>query len=590
LVAARPRYALAAWRLCVKCLLHGYGSGYEFTKLARAIAASFLLVAPVLAPAGTITFDHASGYYESPFSLKISVSDMDATIYYTTNGDTPRPATALRYSDKISVTTTIIVRAAAFNQGKPQTSIGVRTFLFPSAILGQTGAQLPITWGSNGSQPIPAHYEMSVAFAKNAASHRKLVEGLRSLPALSIVTDQDNLFSAETGIYLHPAERGAAWERPATIELFNANGRNGFQIDCGFRIHGGMSRQPEESPKHSFRLVFRERYGNNALRFPLFGTGGGQEFNDLILRAGNNDSWLDSDGIHRRQATYIRDEWMRRSMQAMGYPSARGSFVHLYLNGLYWGLYNLCERPSPSWLTTNQTNAVAEFDFRKGDRTESGDDAIWSQMLALANSGVSDDRNYGEIGQLLDLPALADYMILNFYAGNSDWDRSANWIAARPRTPDGRFRFFVWDAERTLEDPAINTLDFDDDESPLRLFHKLSENAAFRKLFAARVQRLLFDSGPLSPETSEERYRTLADSVAKAMTSEAARWGNYRRELYPFKTGPYEGYTAEKHWQPEVNRILTRYFPQRRGAVLNQFRERGLFPVIETPKRIPSKF
>lgn len=563
--------------------------GYKCANGTRAIAASLLLVAPVLALAGTITFDHASGYYEAPFNLVISTPDQDATIYYTTNGDTPRPTTAMRYSGKIRVSTTTIVRAAAFNQGNPQTSIGARTFLFLPAILKQTGAQHPTIWGTNGSQQIPAHYEMSKDLAESTASRRKVLEGLRSLPALSIVTDQENLFSTETGIYLHPAERGAAWERPASIELFNANDRNGFQIDCGLRIHGGMSRQPEESPKHSFRLVFKQRYGKDTLRHPVFGTGGGQEFNDLVLRAGNNDSWLDSDGAHRRQAAYIRDEWMRRSMQAMGYPSARGSFVHLYLNGLYWGLYNLCERPSPSLLATDSTNAVAGFDFRKADKTESGDDVIWNQMLALANSGVSDDRSYEDISQFLDLTELADYMILNYYAGNSDWDRSANWLAIRPRTPGGQFRFFVWDAERTLEDSEIDTLDFDDDESPLRLFHKLSEKAAFRRLFAARVQRLLFDHGPLSPETSEERYRTLADSVAKAMTAEAARWGNYRRDVYQFKTGPYEGYTVERHWQPEVNRILTRYFPQRRGVVLNQFRERGLFPPINISDRAGSQ-
>jgi hypothetical protein len=203
---------------------------------------------------------------------------------------------------------------------------------------------------------------------------------------------------------------------------------------------------------------------------------------------------------------------------------------------------------------------------------------------------VSDDRSYEEIGQHLDLPALADYMILNFYAGNSDWDRSANWFAARPRTHGGRFRFFVWDAERTLEDLEINTLDFDDDESPLRLFHKLSENTAFRRLFAAHLQRLLFDNGPLSPRISAERYRTLANSVAKALAAEAARWGNYRRDVYQFKTGPYECCTVEEHWQPEIDRILTRYFPQRRGVVLNQFRERGLFPPINAPERIPSDF
>jgi hypothetical protein len=250
--------------------------------------------------------------------------------------------------------------------------------------------------------------------------------------------------------------------------------------------------------------------------------------------------------------------------------------VHLYLNGLYWGVYNLCEQPGPALLAGDEA-AAADFDVRKTGKTEAGDEAAWNKLMALANAGVSDDRSYAEISRYLDLPEFADFMILNFYAGNTDWDRSANWYAIRPRTSDGRFQFLVWDAECTLGNLNTDTLAFDDDESPTHLFHRLSENTAFRKLFAIRAQQLLFADGMLAPEKSAERYRDLANSVASALTAEAARWGNYRRDIHPYKTGPYDCYTVEKHWQQEVNRILTGYFSQRRGVLLRQFRERGLF-------------
>jgi hypothetical protein len=256
--------------------------------------------------------------------------------------------------------------------------------------------------------------------------------------------------------------------------------------------------------------------------------------------------------------------------------------VHLYLNGLYWGLYNLCERPGAALLAGDQTDSAPEFDAIKAGKVESGDQVAWTQMMALANAGLGDQRSYDELSHYLDLAELADYLILNFYAGNSDWDRSANWFAARPRTPGGRFRFLVWDAECTLQELEANTLDFDDDESPPRLFHMLSENPAFRSLFADRAQRLLFGSGALAPQAAAERYRALANSVAKALAAEAARWGTYRRDVHPYKSGPYDCYTVEDHWELEVNRLLTRYFPQRRGTVLDHFRERGLFPPVNS--------
>ena len=538
-----------------------------------------------VAPADAVLFDHPSGFYQSAFDLALSAPVERVVIYYTTNGASPQPASALLYTRPIPITTTTIVRAAAFSQRTNLSGTAARTFLFVPDILRQTGAQFPRAWGTNEGQPVPAHYAMATADAENAASRQAVAEGLRSGATLSIVADLDDLFSWESGIYVHPQERGAAWERPVLMEMIEAEGWSAFQCAGGLRIHGSMSRHPEESPKHSFRLSFRARYGSARLHFPMFGSGGAQEFDPLILRAGNNNSWLDSNGEGRRRADYIRDEWMRRSMLAMGYPSARGIFVHLYLNGLYWGLYNLCERPSTSLLAGDPTDPAAGFDVRKADKTESGDQVAWASMMALANSGVSDERTYEEIGRHLDLTELADYLILNFYASNSDWDRSANWFAARPRTPGGRFQFLVWDAERTLEDLEADTLDFDDDESPPRLFHTLSESAAFRRLFAARVQRLLFDNGPLASDRSAERYRTLANAIAKPLTAEAARWGNYRRDVYQYKTGPYERYTVEGHWQPEVHRILTRYFPERRAILLNQFRERGLFLPTATPKR-----
>jgi hypothetical protein len=308
----------------------------------------------------------------------------------------------------------------------------------------------------------------------------------------------------------------------------------------------------------------------------LFGASGAQKFDTLILRAGNNDSWLTRESAGRTRADYLRDEWMRRSMSAMEHPSARGRFVHLYLNGLYWGVYDMCEQPGPALLAYD-SNGTTDFDVRKANKIEAGDDVAWSKMMTLANAGVSDDISYKEISRYLDLPELIDYLILNFYAGNLDWDRSANWYAIRPRTPGGRFQFLVWDGECTLGNADVSTLAFDDDESPPRLFHKLSENAEFRKLFSIRAHRLLLNGGPLTCEESSKRYKALAYSIALALTVEAARWGTYRRDVQPFQTGPFEGYTVEKKWLQETNRILTEYFPQRRNTLLGQFNECGLF-------------
>jgi hypothetical protein len=521
-------------------------------------------------------FDHPAGFFQAPFDLRLNAPFEGAVLVYTTNGARAQSANGIRYTKPIAITTTTIVRVSVFGQNTNLVGTVASTHLFVPDILRQGGEQFSKVWGRPSAQSPPAHYAMTMASEDGDGRRGVVADGLKSIPTLSIIADPSDLFAPEEGIYAHPLERGGAWERPVSVELIDAAGRLAFQCGAGLRIHGSMSRHPEESPKHSFRLSFRSRYGVARLRFPLFGAGGPQEFDDLILRAGSNDSWLASDGRQRRTATYIRDEWMRQSMLAMGYPSARGIFVHLYLNGLYWGLYNLCERLGPSLLGSGPS--AEAFDSRKADQLETGDEVAWDRMMALANAGVADERSYEELRGCLDLQQFADYMILNLYAANSDWDRSANWCAIRPRKPGGQFRFLVWDAECTLGDPDADTVDFDDDESPARLFQKLSGNAAFRKLFAARVKQLLFGPGPLAPDAAAGRYRALANSVSKALPAEAARWGTYRRDVHPYRTGPFERCTVATHWQPEVDRLLTTYFPQRREILVRQLQERGLFP------------
>jgi len=536
-----------------------------------------LLASPSVLHAQTPpSVDHPSGLYQSAFNLVLSSTVNPARIFYTTNGTVPTPTNGVLYDRPIPVTTTTILRAAAWEDGSDRRPLVIsRTYLFLRDVLAQTGALFPETWSTNRDLTLSAHYRMSAG--TNAAARARVLESLASLPSLSIITEPQDLFSPDTGIYTHPMERGRDWERAAAVELLEPQGAHSFQIECGLRVHGGMSRHPDESPKHSFRLLFRRRFGAAKLQVPLFASGGAQAFSSLVLRAGNNDSWLASDGQTRRQADYLRDEWMRRSLLAMGYPSARGIFVHLYLDGLYWGLYNLCEYPEPSWLADPNGRSELDYDLRKGDKTESGDDTAWNQTMALANSGLSDSRAYQAISRQVDLAQLADFLVLNFYAGNTDWDRSANWYAYRPRLPGGTFRFLVWDAECVLHSPVVNTLDFEDDDSPPRLFQKLLENVDFRTLFAERAQRLLFNHGPLTPEAASARYRALVESVEKAIPAEACRWGAYRRDLHPYKTGPFDRYTPESHWQPEVHRILEEFFPLRREVLLNQFRERGLF-------------
>lgn len=519
----------------------------------------------------------AGSVSDSSVVLVLSTRTPGARILYTTNGSAPTEANGLGYRQPLRIATTTVLRAAAFRPGLAPTEALTRTFIFPERVAGQTGAGFPKFWGFTNGQPVAAFYEMDRRISGRPEYQKDLLDGLRALPSLSIVTDLGDLFDPRRGIYANPMETGRDWERAASAELIFPDGRPGFQINCGLRIQGGWNRRPEECPKHSLRLLFKRQYGAAHLDFPLFGPEGAHEFETLILRGGCNNSWLHWSGEERRRGDYLRDQWMRETSAAMGQPAARGCFVHLYLNGLYWGLYNLTERPSAPFLAGIQGGRSSDYDSRNADKSLSGDTNAWDRLFTIANAGVTNAATWHQLTSLLDVTNFADYMILNYYGANADWDRASNWYAGRRRDPPGRFQFFVWDGERTLEQVAVDRMDFDDDQSPPRLFQKLKDNQEFRALLVERVRLHCLGDGALTPQRAAARFRKLAESLDLAIVAESARWGSYRNDVHRYKEGPYESYTRNEHWRPEIQRILNEYFPRRTEAFLKTLEQRRLW-------------
>ena len=524
-----------------------------------------------------VKFSAKRGLHYVPFELNITSDAPEARIFFTTNGSAPTPTTGQLYKGPIRVRTTATIRAAGYQHQELVTEVDTHTFIFITDVLKQTGADAPRTWGTNQGKAVPADYAMDPEIVTHPTYRLILPEALRSLPSLSLVMDAGDLFDPARGIYANPLQSGDEWERTTSAEWIQPDGTKGFQIDCGLRIQGGWNRRPEESPKHAFRLAFRKKYGAGKLKFPLFANHGASEFDGLILRAGCNNSWLHWSSVERKQGDYIRDQWIRESYAAMGHPSARGTFAHLYLNGLYWGVYNVAERPDENFAAEHLGGRAKDIDSRNGDKVLSGDEVAWKQLFALANAGLQEKAAYDAIRQLVDVPAFIDFMLLNLYGANGDWDRASNWYAARRRNPAGPFVFFAWDSERTLEDAQASVLKFDDDLSPPRLFQKLRENNEFRLRFADHARRHLLASGVLAPKPAAERFQKWSERLDNAIVAESARWGDYRRDEHPYKTGPYALYTRDDHWRPEMQRLLKDYFPNRSAVLLKQLHEAGLY-------------
>ena len=531
-----------------------------------------------------LKFSKPHGFYEQSFDLQITSSSLPAgtSIHYTLDGSEPTLQSAT-YTQPLTISGTTILRAAAVDGTGLVTPIATATYLFMEDILKQSNTPegYPSTWGeyTQISGTAIADYEMDPEMTNDSVLRPKIAEGLKSLPVLSIVTDKNNLFSKEKdeergGIYIYTGppvgdNTGHGWTRPASAELFgsDAQSTHDFSVTCGLRIHGGHGRLADKNPKHSFRLVFKEEYGQKNLKYPLFGKDEPQKFKQLVLRCHFGNSWQHWND--RERAQYTRDVWARRMQRKMGRTSVNALYVHLFLNGMYWGLYNIAERVDGQYGENHLGGDKDDMDVVKieeegGNHHEAseGDLVIWEEMLKVVER-AADDTYYAKLDTLLDVDAFIDYMLINQYAGNTDWDHH-NWYAIRRRGANSQgFRFLCWDSEVIFEEPNENVLKtYNKGGFPTGIFDNLMKNKQFKTRYLTRAKEVLDDDGLLGENSVVAVWDSLYHVVETAIYAEAARWGDYRRDVHRYKTAG-DLYTVDGHYMKERNRLLTKYFPVR---------------------------
>jgi autotransporter-associated beta strand protein len=531
------------------------------------------------APQKKPDFSRRRGSCDAPFELTITPDDPAALVYYTLDGSEPSVAGGTLYTAPVAVTNTTVVRALAFLEGAlPQRAIATHTYLFLDGVLAQTARPegYPADW--NGFTY--TSYAISPQVAAQPGYAEALRAALRALPVLSLAAPVDELFGAG-GVYANPTVDGL--ERAVSAEWLT-NGVSYTQADAGLRVQGGASRQFSNTPKKSLRLLFKEAYGDGRLKKPVLAEGGGTplaDFNTLILRADYNNSWVHWDAAQRLRGTSARDQWVRDTQIAMSGSGSHGNHVHLFLNGLYWGVYNVSERPDAAFGANYFGGSCDDYDAMTHDGIRDGDNVAWNAMLAVARSGLASQAQYEAVRGYLDVTHFADYMIANIYGSNWDWPHN-NWNAIRRREPGAGYLFFCWDAERTLEGATDNRVSLSGTGNPAELYAALRQNAEFRLLFADRLRRHCFHGGALTPERAAARFAERAGSVAAAVFGEAARWGAYRNEIYD-RGGPSPVYGLA-HWSNECARLADSYFPSRTVTVVAQFRAAGLYPTTDAPE------
>ena len=557
------------------------------------------------------------GFYDEPFTVEITSDTPEATIRYTLDGTAPSATRGTLYTSAIRIDKTTTLRAIAYQPGLQSTDVDTQTYIFVDDVIQQTSQStiangFPSTWG--GQSP-DYGMDRDVIGPKDDFDGRyaaTIREDLKSLPTLSIVTDINGIFGP-SGIYSNPGN--SSLEVPTSVEFFSEDGSEEFQIDAGVKIQGGAFRSFGLTRKKSLRLKFKSEYGAAKLNYPIFGDDAAQEFDTLTLRMEANDGW--QWGAANGQPQYARDEFGRRTQLAMGQPASHGRHTHVYINGVYWGMYNMVERPDQSfgesylgsdkddWDGLNSGSAINADNSSRANRATSAWNTLVSLSRAVSNAnteqsktaallraqGLNEDgTNDPSRESYVDIENMIDYFIVNWYAGNSDWPQK-NYYVGRENSPDSEgFQFFMWDAEWSLFLRSnLNTNRINDNRGVAGPIQNFRASEEFRIQFADRVQKHLVNPGGVlyvnpenptyDPARAEDnvpasRYASIAEEIFSGLVAESARWGDQHRST---------PYTRDAAWQNEYDNILTGWFPERTAVFLNQLKAADLYPEIAAP-------
>jgi hypothetical protein len=581
------------------------------------------------------------GFYNSPFQVRIASDTDGATVRYTTDGKDPIDPNGTVYYDStpIQITKTTCLRARATKAGWLPSNTDTQTYIFISDIINQPATRPDANWPLPGQSSATNYqlidYEMDPDVTTNPSYADLMDDALLAIPSISIVTDLKNLFNQTAGIYVNCGDygsnpngdpgwlRGDAWKRPVSVELINPDGSKGFQINAGLGMRGVTSCS-DNNPKHAFRLFFENRFGGGPLNYPLFGSEGANSFDRVDLRCEQNYSWNFASCAHN---TAVREVFCRDLLKAMDEPTSLSRYYHLYINGVYWGLYQTDERPESNYGKTYFSGNNDDYDTVKPNRSwprsmevVDGNFAAYKRLWQACKDGFETDLKYFKVqGQntngtpnpayerLVDANNLIDFMLSIFYTGDFDGPISSwygdripnNFFGLYNRVnPDG-FKYFRHDGEHTLGIISNCTVgDTSRDRTgpytasdlmnfiegcpvqpwasqicigfnPQTIHQYLTVHPEYKLHFADRVQKFFFNNGPMTVTGAQNLFMSRAVEIDSAIIAESARWGSAS--------------LTKSQWLTAISWVADTYMPVRTGNVITQFKNEGWFPNVDAP-------
>jgi len=398
----------------------------------------------------SIKFSHPGGLTNS-ILLTMSGVEAPAVIRYTLDSTIPTENSFL-YSSGIQIPAIRVVRARVFQEGYLPSKTQTRTYI---------------------------------------------VNRSHDLPVISLVTEPDNFFSSEEGIYVlgddyvgespfFGSNIWEDWERPIHFTFYETDGTTGVAFDGGTKIFGGWSRAMDQ---RSLSIFARNQYGVGEINYPLFPSRDYDVFQALVLRNSGND-WTNS---------MMRDGTLTGLMEGSGLDIQAYRPAVTYINGQYWGFYNMREKVNEHFLASRHNIHPDEIDLLEfgGDAIHGSNQGYVELINFIETNNLSNDNNYQAVTEQIDIENFITYVVAQIFFDNQDWpgNNIKFWKAKGGKWRwilfDTDFGFGIWNESSYQNNTIAFALESNGPGWPnppwsTFLFRKLNENITFRNALVNR--------------------------------------------------------------------------------------------------------
>jgi hypothetical protein len=474
-----------------------------------------------------LLFSAEEGFYTTPFLLKIQ-SLFGDPVYFTMDGSVPDESSQI-FPDSLLM---------VYRYNQPNYFSEVPTTP-PQDMISYKAWESPETAIHKANILRSASFRNGIRTSK-IYTHTYFIDSMifnrYQLPVISLITDENNLFNPDSGIYVpgihfdadNPEwsgnyfNRGREWERPVSISYFERDGKPGFSQDAGIRIHGSKSRQASQK---SLRLYARKEYGRKSFDFPLLPQKNVTDYRRFILRTTMGD-WFSN--------TLVRDVLAHEISRDLDLEYQDYQPAVVYLNGEYWGIHTIRDRVDERYIEYLYGNDRDFIDMITGNYLEvdAGSNEHYVRLAEFIESNdLSHDNNYEYVATQMDIFNFIDYQVAEMFFANLDWPIN-NQRLWRPQTPDGKWRWILFDVDAGFSDASYNMLHHSLVEHmgthwqnmPVStfLFDNLLKNINFLNLFLNRYAEILREEFVL--DKMMEKLDKIMDIYRHELPDHISRW------------------------------------------------------------------